>query len=61
MESDEERLKERKARMRNLVLKASIMNRHDFEETFIRYDQEFIRRVWSGVETKLLKDAIDEL
>jgi len=57
----EQRLEKRKKAVSSLVQKASVMKRRDFEKAFINYDQEFIRRIYNMVETKLLKDAIDEL
>jgi hypothetical protein len=55
------RLEYRKKAIKSMVLKASVMKRRDFEKTFINYDQEFIHKIYNMVQTKLLKEAVEEL
>ena len=54
------RLDIKKAHIKAVTLKASVLNRSDFAKISTGHDQEFFRKVYNMVEDKMIRNAMEE-
>ena len=54
------RLDIKKAHIKAVTLKASVLNRLDFAKISTGHDQEFFRKVYNMVEDKMIRNAMEE-